>query len=174
MVDMSVSLGTLAGARALPVAILVVSMGAIASAFTAQYVFGLEPCVLCLYQRVPYAITGALAALAIFLSARGQASRWLVIACGAVFMAGSALAFYHVGVEQHWWGSVAACGGELSSGVNVKDLTSQLASQPRRPCDQVDWTLFGLSMAGYNSLASLGLGVAAIAGGWRLGKERER
>ena len=174
MDGMSVSLGTHVGGRALPVAILIVSMGAIAGAFTAQYVFGLEPCVLCLYQRVPYAITGALAALAIFLSARGQAPPWLVIACGVVFLAGSALAFYHVGVEQHWWGSVAACGGELSSGVSVTDLTAQLATEQRRPCDQVDWTLFGVSMAGYNSAVSLGLGVATIAGGWYLGKERQR
>jgi len=174
MIDMSVSLGSPAVERALPLAILVVSMGAMASAFIAQYVFGLEPCVLCLYQRVPYAITGTLAALALLLSARGQPREWLVTACGFVFLAGSALAFYHVGVEQHWWGSVAACGGELSAGINVSDLAAQLSSAPRKPCDQVDWRLFGLSMAGYNSLVSLGLGVAAIAGGWYLGKERKR
>lgn len=174
MFGMSVLLGSHACARALPLAILGVSLGALASAFTAQYVFDLEPCVLCLYQRVPYAVTGALAALAIFLSARGQARQWLVIACGLVFLAGSALAFYHVGVEQHWWESVAACGGELSSGVDVTNLAAQLSSAPRKPCDQVDWRLFGLSMAGYNSLMSLGLGVAAIAGGWYFGKERER
>jgi disulfide bond formation protein DsbB len=115
-----------------------------------------------------------LAALALLLSARGQSRQWLVIACGWVFLAGSALAFYHVGVEQHWWGSVAACGGELSSGVDVTDLAAQLSGPQRRPCDQVDWRLFGLSMAGYNSVVSLGLGVAAIAGGWYLGKETER
>ncbi len=170
---MSASMDSHTYDRAIPLAILAASMGAIASAWIAEHVFDLEPCILCLYQRVPYALTAALAAVAIVVAARGRSPRWLVTICGAVFLAGSALAFYHVGVQQHWWGSVAACGGQLSSGVNVTDLATQLAG-PQKPCDQVDWRLFGLSMAGYNSLISMGLGLAALAGGWYLGKETEQ
>lgn len=174
MVGMSAHLGTIPRARILAFAILGVSVGAIAMAFIAQYVFGLEPCVLCLYQRVPFAIAAALAALALLSSARGPMSQWLTTACGVVFLAGSALAFYHVGVEQHWWRSVAACGGELSTGVSVKDLAAQLAASPRKPCDEVDWRLFGLSLAGYNVLVSFALGVGTIVCARYLGRPVSR
>ena len=128
MVGMSTRLGTASRIPLLPLAILGASVGAIVMAFTAQYVFGLEPCILCLYQRVPFAITAVLAALALLPFARGRSRRWLMAACGVVFLAGSALAFYHVGVEQHWWSSVTACGGAPSTGMSVKDLTAQLSA----------------------------------------------
>lgn len=163
---------TQAFARAISLVILVASIGALASALTAEHVFDVEPCALCLYQRIPYGVTGALAAFAIVLSVRRRSPRWLVIACGVVFLIGAALAFYHVGVQQHWWASVTACGGQLSTGANVTDLASQLAGPQPKACDEVDWSLFGVSMAGYNSLISMALGVAAIAAGWYLGKER--
>lgn len=167
---MSAPLGKHGFGRIVPRAILGASLGAIASALIAEHLFDLEPCVLCLYQRIPYAVTGVLAALAIFLSARGYSPKGLIIACGFVFLAGSALAFFHVGVQQHWWGSVTVCGGELASGADVTDLAAQLDSAPRKPCDEVDWRLFGLSMAGYNTLLSLAMSLAAVTGGWYLGK----
>ena len=63
------------------------------------------------------------------------------------------MAFYHVGVEQHWWGSFAACGGELATDLTLEDLKAQLGGGniPRKPCDRIDWELFGLSLAGYNA-----------------------
>ena len=48
----------------LPLVVLVASLGALATAFTAQYWGGLAPCVLCLYQRRPYAIPLGLAVVA--------------------------------------------------------------------------------------------------------------
>ena len=51
--------------RLIPLAILAASAGALAVAYIAEFVFGLEPCILCLYQRVPYAATGILAILAL-------------------------------------------------------------------------------------------------------------
>ncbi len=170
MVGMSTRLGTVSRIPLLPLAILGASVGSIAMAFTAQYVFGLEPCILCLYQRVPFAITAVLAALALLPFARGRSRRWLTAACGVVFLAGSALAFYHVGVEQHWWSSVTACGGAPSTGMSVKDLTAQLSAGAQPSCDEVGWRLFGVSLAGYNALVSLVLGVAALAGARLMGR----
>ena len=149
-----------------PLAILAVSIGALAMAFAAQYLFGLDPCILCLYQRIPYAVTVVLAAAALVAPTRGRLRPGLVTLCAVVFFAGAALAFYHVGVEQHWWGSIAGCGGELATDLTLEDLKTQLGGGfvPRKPCDQVDWELFGLSLAGYNGLASSALGVACVAG----------
>lgn len=159
---MLANLGSHSSSRLPPLAILVVSIVAIAVAYIAQYLFGLQPCILCLYQRVPFAIAAVLATLALLPFAQGRISQWLTTGCGAVFLAGSVLAFYHVGVEQHWWGSVAACGGELSSGMSVQDLSAQLANSPPKPCDEVDWRLFGISLAGYNALFSMVMGVATV------------
>jgi disulfide bond formation protein DsbB len=148
--------------RRLLLAILVISLGALAAAFAGQYLFGLEPCVLCLYQRVPWAAAGLIAALALV----GWAGRFRLSAialCAAVFAAGGALAFYHVGVEQHWWGSVAGCAGEAATDLTLDDLRpAALATGGLKPCDRVDWRLFGLSLAGYNVLMSALLSIGCL------------
>ena len=91
---------------------------------------------------------------------------WIVGLCAAVFLAGAALAFYHVGVQQHWWGSFAACGAQLATNLTLEDLKAEPSggAPAVKPCDRVDWTLFGLSLAGYNAIFSLVLGVACVAG----------
>ncbi len=159
--------------RLVPFGILAASVGALAMAYAAQYAFGLEPCILCLYQRVPYALAGVLGLGALLLPSgeKGeQAWAWAVAACGAVFLTGSGIAFYHVGVEQHWWVSAAACGGPGGGDApkTVDELRQLLAQKPPQACDQVDWTLFGLTMATYNVAASLALAAAAFWGAARI------
>ena len=148
--------------RAVPIAILAASAGALGFAYVAETVFGLEPCVLCLYQRVPYAATGIVAVLMLGLPTNAPVARWGVAVCLALYLAGAAIAFYHVGVERHWWVSVAACGGADARAVTIESLNAQLSIQFDKPCDQVDWTLFGISMAGYNVALSAFLGAAAL------------
>ncbi len=158
--------------RLVPFGILAASVGALATAYTAQYAFGLEPCILCLYQRVPYALAGVLGLGALLLpngEKEEQARAWAVAACGLVFLTGAGIAFYHVGVEQHWWVS-AACGVSGGSEVpkTVEDLRQMLTEKPPKACDDVDWTLFGLTMATYNIGASLALAAAAFWGAARI------
>ena len=50
-----------------PFGIFAVSATALANAYIAEYGFGLEPCILCLYQRVPYAVAGVLGLAALFV-----------------------------------------------------------------------------------------------------------
>lgn len=150
--------------RLVPMAILVTSLGALAAAYAAQHLFGLEPCVLCLYQRLPYVVTAILGAAALILPTEGGARTSVVALAALVFAGGAALAFYHVGVEEHWWASIAGCGGELAAGVTLENLRAGLAEPAAKPCDQVDWRLFGLSLAGYNVLISLALAAASLAG----------
>ncbi len=156
--------------RLIPMAILAASVGALAAAYIAEFVFGLEPCILCLYQRVPYAAAGILAILALGLPPRSGVRTASVALCGAVFLAGAGVAVYHVGVEQHWWTGTAACAGALPAEMTVEALTAQLAAKPPKPCDQVDWTLFGISFAGYNLMASLALAAFSLAAAQRLMK----
>lgn len=156
-------------------AILLASLGALATAFAGQYLFGLEPCVLCLYERVPYALTGLIAAAALVLPV-GEGGRGGAAAlCAFLFLAGAALAFYHVGIEEHWWTStIPGCTGRLPADLSLEELRARLAAPPRRPCDEVDWRLFGITLAGYNGVVSLALAIASAAGARLIGKGAKR
>jgi len=154
--------------RLLPLAILLASAGSLGAAYTAQYAFDLEPCILCLYQRIPFAVAGLLAMGALIWP------RLAVGACalsGIVFAAGAGIAVHHVGVEQHWWASVTGCGGELAPPMTAADLKDMLLQKPPKPCDRVDWALFGISMAGYNVVYSSALAIMSLGGAWGLRKE---
>ena len=154
-------------ARLVPLFIVLIAMVALAVALTAQHVYKLEPCILCLYQRVPYVVTGLLALLALRLNA-GAGIALLVALCGLAYFGGAAIAVYHVGVEQHWW--ISGCSGELATGMSLDDLRSSLMQKPEKACDQVDWTLFGISMAMYNVVFSSVLGVLSVLAAQRISK----
>lgn len=82
---------------------------------------------------------------------------------GLVFLAGAGIAAFHVGVEQHWWQGLASCGGNLPQARTVEELRAALLAQPVVRCDEVAWSLFGISMAGWNFLFSLGLAALSFA-----------
>ena len=156
--------------RLIPLAILAVSAASLGAAYASQYLFGQEPCILCLYQRVPYVATGVLAVLALGMPSGGAARTILVTLCGLVFLAGGGLAFYHVGVEQHWWASVASCGGTLDKDLSIEGLNALLTTPQLKPCDRVDWSLFGISLAGFTATLSLALAAGTFYGARMLGR----
>lgn len=148
-------------ARLAPALILAASAATLTGAFLFQYVGGLAPCVLCIYQRYPYGVTIALAAAALFL-ADGRARGALLLLCGVAFLAGAGIGVFHVGVEQHWWEGTAACTGESGPAGSLEALKAQILATPVVRCDQIAWSLFGISMAGYNVLISLALALVSV------------
>lgn len=134
-------------------AALLASVGALATAFTSQYVFGLWPCVLCLYQRWPYAVVIAIALIGISLR-RKVGSGALLVLCAIGFATTAAIGGFHVGVEQGWWEGTAECVGDTSKALSLQDLKAQIMSAPVVRCDDVAWSLFGISMAGFNVIAA--------------------
>ena len=160
-------------ARHLSLGVVVISVGALAFAFTAQYGFGLEPCILCIYQRIPFAINIIFGLLALFMVSGNHMQVWLLRLCGLAFLIGGVIAFYHVGVEQHWWQSAASCGGKpITSAITPDQLLKSLQQAQPKACDDVDWTLFGLSMASYNVAFSLGLGILTLVGTQKMEKSK--
>lgn len=143
--------------RLFPAFLIFIGVGALGAAYTAQYVFGLEPCILCLYQRVPFAVAIVLGLVGVLRPS------WIapVFALAAVaFAANAGIAIYHTGVEQHWWVSAAGCGGgPTPAAVSTADLLASLQTKAPKPCDAVDWTFLGVSMASWNVLFSGGLAV---------------
>ncbi len=149
-------------ARLVPLLILAASVIVVGGALLSQYVGGLQPCELCLYQRWPYYAAIVLTAAAALLGRR-DTSRAVVALCALLFLAGGAVAFYHVGVEQKWFAGPTACTAPSLTGGSIADLKAQLLATPPVRCDEVQWSLFGVSLAGWNMLASLGLVVFCIA-----------
>src|SRR5579863_4144489 len=94
--------------RGCAAAVLLASAAVLGTALLSQYWGGLRPCELCLLQRWPWAAAIAIALAALLAGGRG-ALPWLALALAAVFAVSVGLAFYHVGVEQHWFAGPTAC-----------------------------------------------------------------
>lgn len=136
------------------------SMIILGSAFASEYWGGLVPCHLCWLQRYPYMATIALGILAMILQRRnpgGKAWRACLAISGIAFGLGACIAAYHVGVEQHWWKGPESCTSTIDTAASMEQLMQTLINTPVVRCDEAQWSLFGISMAGYNFLASIGL-----------------
>ncbi len=129
---------------------VLVPAGALATALIAQYGFALAPCEMCWWQRYAHfaALVFALAALSV-RDARATAGLFWLAVLGIA--ASGVIGGYHAGVEYHWWQGLTTC-----ATTNLADdpLAAILAAPVIR-CDVPAWTLFGVSMAGYNCIASL-------------------
>ena len=130
-------------------------------AYGFQYIGGLQPCVLCIYQRLPHLAILLLTLAAILLVSRPPATLLLSLLAGLVLLASAGIAGYHVGVEQKWWEGPADCQAS-GTAETVAALRAQLLEKPVARCDEVPWSLFGVSMAGYNMLISAAMGFFAI------------
>lgn len=124
-----------------------------------QYIGGLPPCEMCLWQR--YALVTALG-LALVGWATGL--RALLVLSALAVLAGAGIAVFHAGVEQHWWKGITECSAPMLAGSSA-EIMGQIMAQPLVRCDAIAWSLFGISMAGWNALVSSVIGGAAL---WRL------
>ena len=158
-----------------PVLLLIASAVLLAAAFGAQHLGGLDPCILCIYQRWPYVAVIVLAALALAVHRIERLRVALVWGSGVALFVGAGIAGYHVGVEQGWWPGTDACIGIVPvAGGSAPDLAAQLLATPPARCDVVPWSLFGISIAGYNFLATTLLGLASFYAAARMTKEHSR
>ncbi|WP_435260050.1 disulfide bond formation protein B [Thioclava sp. FR2] len=129
------------------------SVALLGGAFAFQYIGGLAPCTLCLWQRWPHA-----AAIVIMIVAlMWKPIRWLAVLGALAALTTAGIGVFHVGVEQGWWEGLTSCSGGSISGISVDDLLNPNANvaAPIR-CDEIAWSMFGISMAGWNVIASLG------------------
>ncbi len=152
------------------------SIAALGSAYTFQY-FGYEPCTLCYYQRYPYMAVILMSGAGWMLSRDGSAHVRLVLLLVAASIAAlfldAGIAGFHVGVEQKWWEGLSTCGGGSGGGSDgsIEDLLQQMQGIRLVRCDEAAWTLFGISMAGYNMLLALGTGAFGLLA-WPYFKKR--
>ena len=130
------------------------SLALLLGAFLFQ-LLGYAPCKLCIWQRWPHGVA-ILAGGLVLLT--GPLALWaLAGALGALTSAG--IGAYHTGVERGWWEGPSTCtgSGDSLSGLSGSDLLSLDAPNDVVMCDEVAWSLFGLSMASWNMALSLAL-----------------
>ena len=142
--------------------ILVGALATLAAVWTFE-AFGYKPCELCLTERYAFYVVAPLAALTAFVASRSAhaVARALFVLMALIFLANVGLAFYHVGVEQHWWPGPTACTGMLSGPVDVNDLMKSLNSVRVVNCDEVQLPILGLSLAGWDAVMSAALAIYA-------------
>lgn len=131
------------------------SLALLLGAFAFQYIGGMAPCQLCLWQRWPHA-----AAVAIGVLALAVGGRLLPVLGALAALTTAGIGVFHTGVEQKWWTGLTSCSSGSISGVSVEDLLNPavVVAQVVR-CDAIAWQMWGLSMASWNAVISLGLAV---------------
>ncbi len=136
----------MAASRTVPLVILVAGTALVGGALLFQYVGGLQPCELCLYQRWPYYTVIVLSALALAAGRPGVTAAVTGLAALA-FIIGAGLAFYHVGVEQLWFAGPGACTGVSAATGSIEDFRARLMAQQPVRCDEPQWALPRRSLA---------------------------
>jgi disulfide bond formation protein DsbB len=140
--------------------------GVVGSALAFEHLGGYIPCKLCLQQRWPYYIGAPLMALAAFSawqSLSNALTRMLLIIGAALMAYGLYLAVYHSGVEWAFWPGPNDCAAAATKiETNAENLLSAINESHPPSCDKAALRILGLSMAGWNAIASLVLMLVAI------------
>ncbi len=133
----------------------------LAGAWGSQLFGGLYPCEMCHWQRWPHYAALVPALIAFFVSQRSIRGSLVILAALLIAVSG-AIGVAHAGVEYGWWQGFTACTSTVSfTGGSAADRLNAILKAPVIRCDVAQWTLGGISLAGFNAIFSLG-GAAAI------------
>jgi disulfide bond formation protein DsbB len=135
---------------------LFLAAGVILTALGFEHLGGYAPCPLCLLQRYAYyaAIPLLFVAMAL-VSEKPRLAGVLFFVVALAFLANAGLAAYHAGVEWKFWPGPDTCGTAQALPASAADLLNGLEATRVVRCDEAAWTFAGLSMAGWNVIASL-------------------
>ncbi|MGN7661326.1 MAG: disulfide bond formation protein B [Anaplasma sp.] len=144
---------------------LVGSVLALVTAYTAEMVFHLVPCKLCLYERVPY-----FAALLPSLINTWRGDRYSFSASVACYLGVAVLSTYHAGLEYGWFADFLHCAGELEANSTPSEMKFDLLNRDVVSCSTPSFVFLGLSLSGWNvayAAVALFLAFALRKHGWR-------
>ena len=133
--------------------LFLISLVSILSALIAEYLFNLQPCELCLKQRHPYYFIIGLIIINFLIPISYKTYLFLLIQLSSLY--GLFYAIWHVGVENKILKGPSGCSAGLNISSNTIDLKEQILSKQVISCDEVVWSLFGLSAASINTIILL-------------------
>lgn len=137
---------------------LVLPLALLGGALAFQVVGKLYPCELCWWQRYPHIAAIVLAALAFIVPGRPARAALVALAAAAILVSG-VIGGYHAGVEYHWWQGLTACTSTVAGPITLDSIMRA----PLVRCDVAQWTLFHVSLAGFNALFSIAGGIAILS-----------
>jgi len=142
-------------------ATLLLPAALMAGALGSQYIGGLFPCEMCHWQRWPH-YAAIVLALGAFASPEKIGRIAVALAIVAILVSGG-IGVFHAGVEYQWWPGLTRCSAPIQGGSSA-DLLAQIMATPMIQCDVPQWSLFGISLAGFNALISIigALGIVAL------------
>ena len=136
--------------------ILFISIFALIAAYFVEYILGYKPCNLCLIERLPYFF--AIVIIFLYLTIN-RFEKFILIFLGLIFASGTILSFYHFGIEQGFFKESLVCVSNNEINIlNKEDLLKDF-QKTIISCKDVEFTLFGLSLATINVIISLTLSV---------------
>ena len=137
--------------------IFTLSFFSLVAALYVEYILGFKPCILCIYQRIPYAIAILISLSAFFIGNRNI----LLIILGLNFLAGILLSGYHVSIEKGIIEPLFSCTGENIEALEKDEILKSLNNiQP--DCKDVDFSIFGVSLATLNFIISFVLTIVIV------------
>lgn len=131
------------------------SFSLLATALIGQYGFGLYPCDLCIYQRIPYAAIVIIGVLGAFLTKSGRWQYILAVLCALLFLVDAGIAGYHTGVELGIFTGPTACSSDGKTGQTLEEMRAAIRNAPLVTCAQAMLYVLGLSMAAWNMIAAI-------------------
>ena len=120
------------------------------SAYYIEYILKVPACSMCIYQRIPYFLSTVI--IVVFFLKKIDFKK-LIIILFLFTLINTGLSFYHMGIEQGFFNELNTCKDEINAS-NIKDLLSQLKSKGVVSCKEVDFTIFGLSLATINFIVN--------------------
>ena len=133
--------------------LFIISLTAIFSALIAEFIYGLQPCELCLKQRHPYYLIIVVSLIIFFIPFFQKLVSYILIQLGVIY--GIFYSVWHVGVENKLLKGPSGCTAGLSSSLSTADLKEQILSKQVVSCDEVVWSFFGISAASLNTMILL-------------------
>jgi len=139
-------------------------VGLMGYALYAQYVLGLAPCPLCIFQRIATIVTGILFLIAAIHNPRSTGSRVYGALIALAALGGMLISARHVWIQAQPPGTVAACGADLNYLLEIMPVTDVISKvlTGSGECGAVDWTFLGLSMPWWVAIS------LAVLGAWAL------
>lgn len=147
-------------------AIMAASLVSLVTAVTLQHVFEIQPCILCIFQRGPYAASLFLATLAYLFKKNDVAVKTLLSLTALSFLINVGIAGFHSGVERGMWQGTNSCevtpiDGKLAfQEMSAADLLATAAAD----CDEIPFAILGISLANVNVFFCFGLALFALQG----------
>jgi protein dithiol:quinone oxidoreductase len=147
----------------------IVCAALLAYALYAQYHLGLEPCPLCIFQRIGVVLMGLAFLLAALHHPHGAGRRVYGVAIGVFALATLAVAARQLYIQHLPPGSIPSCGAPLAMMLRFLPVTEVIRKvlSGSGECGEVNWRFLGLAMPAWVLLWALLLGGAGVLSNFR-------